>query len=89
MPPGAVAAIRAHAAAAAAFLALSVVLTWPLAGHLTTHIPGSVDGDNFAFLWNFWWMRQALASASDAAFFSPLLFSPAGVDLSGFGSPVA
>ena len=46
---------------------------------LTTAIPGGA-GDNLSFLWNFWWMREALTSAR-SFFACPLLFVPNGVDL--------
>ena len=51
-----------HGLVACAFSFLSLVLTWPLAAHISTHVPGAGIGDNVTFLWNFWWMREALAS---------------------------
>ena len=54
-----------HIAAAGVFAALAVVWTFPLVLHLSTHVPGPVPGDNVGFLWNFWWMRTALASGSE------------------------
>jgi len=70
-----------HVGAAAFFAILAIVLTWPLASRLTTAIPGGGAGDNVTFLWNFWWMRQALASSADAVFHTSYLFYPTGVDL--------
>ena len=86
---GTIAALRAstslapiarHLPAAAAFAILALTWTFPLAGHLSTHVPGGGAGDNLAFLWNFWWMRHALAAGADPLH-SNALFAPAGVDL--------
>ena len=73
--------IRQHGLAALAFAGLALLLTWPLATAAGAAIPGDGYGDNVTFLWNFWWMRHALASATDAAFSSTYLFYPAGIDL--------
>jgi hypothetical protein len=69
-----------HLLAAAAFVALAVSFTWPLAAHLTTHVPGSDAGDNLTFVWNFWWMRQALAAGS-SFFHTDAIFWPFGTSL--------
>ena len=38
---------------------LGIVLTWPLAAHLTTHVAG--DGiDDPALAWNLWWIKARL-----------------------------
>jgi hypothetical protein len=68
-----------HAGAAALYLAVALLWTYPLAAAFTTHIPGA-PGDNLTFLWNFWWMRAALDGGS-AVFFTTALFAPWGVDL--------
>jgi hypothetical protein len=70
-----------HAAVAALFALLAVALTWPLAAHLGTHVPGAGPDDNMVFLWNVWWVRQALASPTEKLFHTPYLFHPGGVDL--------
>ena len=69
-----------HLAVAAGFVALAVVWTLPLAFHLSTHLPGAGIGDNATFLWNFWWMRTALASHTGFFHMAPI-FAPAGADL--------
>lgn len=66
-------------AAGVAFVGLAVLQTWPLAAHLGTTLPGPA-GDNLAFLWNFWWMREALVTGA-SVFHTPYLFAPVGVDL--------
>src|SRR5262245_38620246 len=72
--------MRRHVGPAILFAALAVVSTYPLVRHLGTHIPGQA-GDNYSFLWNFWWMRQALASPDVSFFHSTHLLAPDGVDL--------
>ena len=65
---------------AVGFGALAGAWTFPLASHLSTHLLGPAAGDNVEFLWNFWWMRTALASGLDF-FRTPFLFAPLGADL--------
>src|SRR4029077_15418332 len=67
-------------AVALGFIPSAVVWTFPLCLHLSSHLPGPGIGDNAAFLWNFWWMRTALASGSDY-FHTTYLFAPIGTDL--------
>jgi hypothetical protein len=62
------------------FAAFAVVWTLPLSLHLTTHLPGTAIGDNAIFLWNFWWMRHALA-AHTSFFHTNYLFAPVGTSL--------
>jgi hypothetical protein len=63
------------------FVALALVWTFPLAAHLSSRLPGEGAGDNIAFLWNFWWMRQALAHPALSFFHTDRLFVPFGIDL--------
>jgi hypothetical protein len=62
------------------FVAAAIVFTWPLARHLSDAIPGDGAGDNIACVWNFWWMRHALATP-DSFFHTNHLFYPYGADL--------
>jgi hypothetical protein len=73
--------MRRHILPAAFFTGLAIVLTWPLVTSLGTHVPGRGADDNVNFLWNFWWMREALASSSVAFFQTNDLFYPFGVSL--------
>ena len=59
---------------------MAVLWTLPLAVHLSTHLPGTGLGDNASFLWNFWWMREALAHQR-SFFETTYLFAPSGADL--------
>ena len=69
-----------HAGPLLLFAALSVLWTFPLVMHMGTHVPGA-PGDNYLFLWNFWWARLVLTSSDLSFFHSPYLFAPFGVDL--------
>ena len=74
------ASLTRHGIAAGAAALFAVVWTFPLVLHLSTHVPGPGAGDNVAFLWNFWWMRTALAAGADP-FHTTALFAPVGADL--------
>ena len=70
-----------HVAAAAWFCALAVICSYPLVLAPGSWIPGSGPGDNTMFLWNFWWMRQALEQSGLVAFHTTFLFAPYGTPL--------
>ena len=70
-----------HATALLLFAALAVLLTWPLAARLRTHVPGTALDDNAMFLWNFWWLRHALADPAASFFTTSIVFYPNSVDL--------
>ena len=80
--------------AAAAYTALSVVLTWPLAANLTTHLPHDL-GDPVLSSWLLWWHAHHLpftAAWWDGAGFFPvhgtLALSDHRIGLSLIGSPL-
>ena len=73
--------VAQHAIALLFFAPLAVFLTWPLAAHLGTHVPGTALDDNALFVWNFWWVRRAFADPAAQVFFTDALFHPQGVDL--------
>ncbi|MCX6049495.1 MAG: hypothetical protein NT075_30720 [Chloroflexi bacterium] len=50
---------RWHLAVIFGYAALALLLTWPLAQHFTTHVPG--DGiDDPSLAWNLWWIKARL-----------------------------
>jgi hypothetical protein len=65
--------------AALACLALTVVLTWPLAVRLGSSLPAGA-GDLWVNVWNFWWWDLALR-AGTSPWWTPYLFHPGGADL--------
>lgn len=72
-----------HALAASGYVLLAVLLTWPTAAHLATHIAVG-DGGRFAYsglndaimhTWNFWWTQRTLSSGR-LPFATELLYYP-------------
>lgn len=61
------------------YAGLCVIVTWPIAGRLGTHIPGS-EGDAWIHFWTFNWIKQSLLSGQELLY-TRLLFYPAGVSL--------
>lgn len=45
-------------AVAMGYAVLAIVLTWPLASHLTTDLPGDPTGDTGVYVWNLWIFRH-------------------------------
>src|SRR3990167_1620384 len=64
----------------AAYLALTLTFTYPLALNFSTHIPGS-GGDNFVFLWNLWWIKKALIEIRTNPLYCDYIFYPLGHSL--------
>lgn len=64
---------------------ISLAITWPLVLRFDTDLPGW-PGDNFAFLYKFWWFRTALVVQHRWPFFDPNTFVPFGFNL-GQGEP--
>lgn len=51
--------LRIHLLALLAYTGLALLLTWPLALRLASHVPG--DGvDDPALAWNLWWLKERL-----------------------------
>ncbi len=64
----------------ALFLGMALLLTWPLALHLTTHIPG-FGGDGLIFLWDMWWTKYSLFNLHQHPLHCDYLLAPQGVSL--------
>jgi len=60
-------------------MVLTVLMTWPIAGRIGTHIPGS-EGDAWEHLWTFHWVRNSLLSGR-SPFFTERIFYPQGTSL--------
>ncbi|MCC6457005.1 MAG: hypothetical protein IT328_18760 [Caldilineaceae bacterium] len=71
----------AHALALIAYLLGSLLATWPLAAHFTTHVTG--DGiDDPALAWNLWWIKHRLVDQLQPDIFhSGWLFHPIQINL--------
>ena len=74
-------AVSRHLLAVSTLALVAILWSFPLAARLGSHIPGAGFSDNANFLWNFWWMREALATGLSGYFHTPYLFHPGGVDL--------
>jgi hypothetical protein len=69
-----------HLPAVAAFALLTAFWLWPVLRAPGTMVAGDGAGDNLTFVWNTWWMRQALA-AGRSPLWTPILFAPWGTSL--------
>ncbi|MBI4739589.1 hypothetical protein HY772_08695, partial [Candidatus Woesearchaeota archaeon] len=45
---------------ALAYLAITILITYPLITQLTTHFAGVSDNDSREFIWSTWWFKHAL-----------------------------
>jgi hypothetical protein len=73
---------RTHLVVLLLYTLLAVVLWYPLPLHLTTHVPGSETWafDEYTFVWNLWWFREALLTGQNPLQ-SDFIFHPLGIDL--------
>jgi hypothetical protein len=65
------------------FVLLALVLTWPLAAHLSTRLPGTETWafDESTFVWNIWYFKHALLDLHTSPLHSELIWFPLGIDL--------
>lgn len=61
------------------FVALTLLMTWPVIARLGTHLAGGRD-DLWVHQWTFWWVREALRQGQNP-FFTPYLYAPVGASL--------
>lgn len=69
--------LRRLALPIAVYLALALVLTWPLAADPHSQVVGAVRSDAWNSLWNLWFVHDALVSGR-SPFFTTLLAHPVG-----------
>jgi hypothetical protein len=62
---------------------LTLLLTWPLAPHLTTRVPGEATWafDEYTFVWNMWWFKHSLLNLGQSPLASDYTFFPLGINL--------
>ncbi|MBN1658865.1 MAG: hypothetical protein JXA93_10710, partial [Anaerolineae bacterium] len=74
---------RFHLIVVALYAVLALVLTWPLARYLFTHVPGSYNWafDEYTFVWNSWWFRYSLFNLDQNPLYSTHIFYPLGISL--------
>ena len=66
---------RAHLYALAAYAAVAVAFSWPLAAHLSTHLTGPVDTDAGIYVWNQWVFHRELVGQRSDPYFTDAIFS--------------
>lgn len=59
------------------YLALTIVMTWPVAAHVGSHIAGN-PGDNHVYTWTLWLFRQSILRGQ-SPFYTTLIFYPQGI----------
>lgn len=69
-----------HGLALVGYTLLTLLMTWPLAGQLTSAIPGD-SFDGWQNYWNQWWIKVALLDWGVNPFHTDLLYHPTGVGL--------
>ncbi|OIO90414.1 MAG: hypothetical protein AUK03_13010 [Anaerolineae bacterium CG2_30_64_16] len=71
---------RRHLWVLLGYIGLSLLLTWPLAAHFASHVPG--DGiDDPSLAWNLWWVKHALVDQPQNPFACDWQFWPVGINL--------
>ncbi|MGC9358923.1 MAG: hypothetical protein ACP5G7_00935, partial [Anaerolineae bacterium] len=71
--------LPAWLAASVTYAAAAVLVTWPLAARLGTHLPGP-SADSLLHYWNGWWVKRALLTGTPP-YRCDVLFYPQGVSL--------
>jgi hypothetical protein len=74
---------RLHLVFIALYTLMALWLTWPLAAHFSTHIPGEATWafDEFTFIWNMWWLKFSLLNLQQTPLVSTYTFFPLGINL--------
>lgn len=69
--------------ALALYALLATAMTWPLAAHLSTHVPGTGSWafDESTFIWNMWWFKFSLLDLGQSPLHTDFIFYPLGIDL--------
>ncbi len=62
-----------------AYSLLSVLMTWPMAAQLNTHLFGR-GSDAWSHFWVFWWVKDGLLNGH-TPYFTELLYHPSGIPL--------
>lgn len=67
----------------ALYALFALVMTYPLATHFSTHVPGSETWafDEYTFVWNFWWFKHAIFDLGVNPLHTDFTFYPLGVNL--------
>ncbi len=71
---------KRHLLVISLYFLLALALTYPLALHFTTHVPGD-GGDDPALAWNLWWVKYALLDLGTNPLHCEYMFHPIGINL--------
>jgi hypothetical protein len=63
-----------HLCLIAAYAAVAIAFTWPLAANLGTRLTGGTGGDTGVYVWNQWVFRHELATNGNFPYFTETLF---------------
>jgi hypothetical protein len=63
--------------ALAAYAAVAIAYSWPLATHLTTHVTGPITSDTGVYVWNQWVFRHELLEHHRLPYFTDHIFGGA------------
>jgi len=66
-----------HVGALTFYLALTIVMTWPVAAQIGSHIAGN-PGDNHVYTWTLWLFRRSILYGQ-SPFYTTLIFYPQGI----------
>lgn len=61
------------------YLLLAMVVTWPMALHISDGVPGVEEGDIWDHLWSMDWTRRAIVEPGVTLFFNPWAYIPEGL----------
>ena len=70
---------RVHLVVLGGYILLSLLITWPLALHFATALPGE-GTDSWQYLWNFWWFDEAIFHGQPL-YFTHAQYYPLGTSL--------
>jgi hypothetical protein len=75
--------LRRHPIILGLYTLLTFVLTWPLAAHFATHVPGVAQWafDESTFLWNIWYFKHTVVDQLSSPLHTELIWYPLGIDL--------
>lgn len=74
---------RVHWSVIGLFTLFTLILTWPLAARVTTHVPGIAQWafDESTFVWNIWYFKDAVIDRLASPLQTELIWYPLGIDL--------
>ena len=75
--------VSVHLLVIALYAILTLIFTYPLVTHFTTHVIGTDIWalDEYTFVWNMWWFKYSLLDLHSSPLFSSYTFYPLGISL--------